>query len=303
MTGIERHTQRLMGMMVVLGMALPGLAFGAVHSADISGNGRISLSELLRVIQFYNSETYSCAAESEDGYTPESGACDCTPHASDYIHQDWRIELSELLRLIQLYNMKRYATAPGGIEGSEDGFMPVSDEELAPYMLPVAGDTDGNYLTEAEEVALGIGEDLGSPPIGIRLADAVSARISELYSSEMTQDYDIYDCDRHPDSLPVARVFICWSDAECECYSPFDDSIWWPGSIEIRDPVTGATLSFSAIANTFLHKSSFTYLYGYNLHYEGEVQEYDYCYTEDSPVHRMDVVALVQMLGIDPNAI
>ena len=303
MTGIERHTQRLMGMMVVLGMALPGLAFGAVHSADISGNGRISLSELLRVIQFYNSETYSCAAESEDGYTPEAGACDCSPHASDYIHQDWRIELSELLRLIQLYNMKRYTTAPGGIEGSEDGFMPVSDEELDPHIIPVAGDTDGNYLTEAEELALGIEADAGDPPIGIRLALAVWEGINQLedmyYPEGETEGYRDADCTPPVEGFPLDSVYFCKeAPMECGCYDPFTDGLLGFQPFYIIDPTTDIVISYNYIIANFLRNGSLTYLGGECDWAEGS----DYC-NFDTPPRRLDVVALVQMLSIDPNAI
>ncbi|MBI1320788.1 MAG: hypothetical protein GC168_17830 [Candidatus Hydrogenedens sp.] len=41
---------------------------GVPHSADLSGCGVISLSELLRVIQFYTTQGYRCDPDSEDGY-------------------------------------------------------------------------------------------------------------------------------------------------------------------------------------------------------------------------------------------
>ncbi|NJL72538.1 MAG: hypothetical protein HC888_13715 [Candidatus Competibacteraceae bacterium] len=74
------------------------------HRADQNGNGIVNLSELLRVIQFYNAGAYHCQAGTEDNYAPGAGAQDCPPHTSDYNTQDWSISLSELLRLIQLYN-------------------------------------------------------------------------------------------------------------------------------------------------------------------------------------------------------
>jgi hypothetical protein len=90
------------------------------HSADQNGDFEITLSELLRVIQFYNSARYGCDAGGEDGFAP--GATDeaCAPHASDYSPQDWRILLTELLRLIQFYNSGGFAPC---LEG-EDGFCP-----------------------------------------------------------------------------------------------------------------------------------------------------------------------------------
>jgi len=90
------------------------------HSADQNGDGVISLSELLRVIQFFNTGSYGCQAGTEDGYAPGSLDQSCTPHASDYNPQNWSISLSELLRLIQFFNAGGYHECVG----SEDGFCP-----------------------------------------------------------------------------------------------------------------------------------------------------------------------------------
>jgi hypothetical protein len=81
----------------------------------------VNLSELLRVIQFYNTPGYQCAEGTEDGYAPGLGAQACTPHNSDYNPQNWLISLSELLRLIQFYNVVGYEPCEGG----EDGYCPV----------------------------------------------------------------------------------------------------------------------------------------------------------------------------------
>lgn len=92
------------------------------HSADPSEDWSISLSELLRVIQFFNSGGYGCQTDSEDGFVPGPGLTDCPSHDSDYGTQDWQIDLSELLRLIQFFN-----TANGAYHaevGTEDGFAP-----------------------------------------------------------------------------------------------------------------------------------------------------------------------------------
>jgi len=90
------------------------------HSADPDGDGIISLSELLRVIQFYNSNGIHCQDGTEDGYAPGAGDQSCIPHHSDYNPQDWRINLSEVLRMIQFFNSSGYHPC----EGSEDGFCP-----------------------------------------------------------------------------------------------------------------------------------------------------------------------------------
>ena len=92
------------------------------HTADQTGDGVISLSELLRVIQFYNTGAFHCDAQGEDGYAPAVGATNCTPHASDYNPQDWIVSLSELLRVIQFYNSLGYYSCPG--QGTEDSYCP-----------------------------------------------------------------------------------------------------------------------------------------------------------------------------------
>ncbi len=84
------------------------------HSADTQPVGvpdqKISLHELLRVIQLFNAGAYQCSDEkTEDNYAlgmREDNSC--TPHDSDYAPQNWWIEISELLRIIQLYNAGGY---------------------------------------------------------------------------------------------------------------------------------------------------------------------------------------------------
>lgn len=106
------------------------LGSGQRHSADSSDNFIISLSEFLRVLQFYTIGSYSCAFNpefSEDGYVAgPTGDELCTLHASDFdLTNDgaFRISLSELLRLVQLYNARTYHQCPLDPE-SEDGFCP-----------------------------------------------------------------------------------------------------------------------------------------------------------------------------------
>jgi len=98
-----------------------GILGSAPHKADQDGNLEIDLSELLRVIQFYNSDGYHCDAAGEDGYSPGPGdRASCTYHDSDYNPPDWDINLSELLRVIQFFNSGGYYPCPD--EGTEDGF-------------------------------------------------------------------------------------------------------------------------------------------------------------------------------------
>lgn len=91
------------------------------HTADRNNDCVIDLSELLRVIQFFNIGGFHCEAGTEDGYAPQPGADhSCTLHQSDYNPQDWIIELSELLRLIQFFNVGGYHTKCD----TEDDFAP-----------------------------------------------------------------------------------------------------------------------------------------------------------------------------------
>ncbi len=90
------------------------------HSADVAADYRIGLSELLRVVQFYNQAGYHCAQfATEDGFMPGPGSDhNCLPHDSDYAPQNWKIELREVLRLVQLHNAMAYAVCLD----TEDGF-------------------------------------------------------------------------------------------------------------------------------------------------------------------------------------
>jgi len=86
-----------------------GAASTDFHSSDTDKNFRISVSEILRAIQFFNSDSIHCDAATEDGYAVGlEGDQTCAPHASDYDPQDWKLSLPELLQLIQFYNLYCY---------------------------------------------------------------------------------------------------------------------------------------------------------------------------------------------------
>ena len=102
-------------------LALPAPA-AVYHTADTAPDYLISLSELLRVIQFYNVGALHCQGDTEDGFAPGVGETPCPAHDSDYAPQDWTVSLSELLRLIQFYNTPGYS--PCADPGSEDGYCP-----------------------------------------------------------------------------------------------------------------------------------------------------------------------------------
>lgn len=104
------------------GMPEEGEGANDFLTADQNYDGVINLSELLRVIQFFNSEGFHCELGTEDGYAPGPGEKTCAPHDSDYNPQDWEINLSELLRIIQFFNSGGYHACPN--EGTEDGYCP-----------------------------------------------------------------------------------------------------------------------------------------------------------------------------------
>ncbi len=96
-----------------------------VHTADQTGDQQVDLSELLRVIQFFNSGEFHCQEGTEDSYAPGPGdTTSCSPHAGDYNPQDWSISLSELLRLIQFFNSGGYQWCPEEAPPTEDAFCP-----------------------------------------------------------------------------------------------------------------------------------------------------------------------------------
>lgn len=107
---------------VLVACALFAVSLGAhaleTHTMDQDGDYRVTLSELLRMIQFYNSDGFHCELGTEDNYALGPGDQSCAPHDLDYNPQDWHISLTELLRGIQLYNGGGYFVCPEG----EDGF-------------------------------------------------------------------------------------------------------------------------------------------------------------------------------------
>lgn len=120
------------------------------HTADTSPDYLISLSELLRVIQFYNVGGLHCEGGTEDGFDPEPGDTGCAAHDSDYAPQDWVVSLSELLRLIQFYNTPGYH--PCADLDTEDGFcaglgeVSVPDPALEAALRDALGKPSGPLL-------------------------------------------------------------------------------------------------------------------------------------------------------------
>jgi hypothetical protein len=110
------------------------------HSADTDRNFRISLFELTRVIELYNTRNGSsrtgCYAvattATEDGFTAEptraSGASvTLTRYHSGDSDRNGKISLFELTRVIELYNTRSGSSRTGAYHvqaGTEDGFAP-----------------------------------------------------------------------------------------------------------------------------------------------------------------------------------
>lgn len=133
-------------------IALPSVV-AQTHSADTDTDNQVNFSELLRVVQLYNSTAFHCDEDSEDGYAPDAGDQSCDLHDADYGPADWQIGLSELLRLIQIYNSEAY----GCSLATEDGFAPGSGtvEECAEdiYAGVITGfiaDNGGTLTFESE---------------------------------------------------------------------------------------------------------------------------------------------------------
>jgi len=113
---------------------VPRLGFNPLmHSADADGDFRFSLSELLRIVQFYNVGGIGCGTPSnfaDDGYQASAALPDTdwclssflSGHSSDF-DSDSRISLPELLRAIQLYNGRYLMNANSApCQATEDYF-------------------------------------------------------------------------------------------------------------------------------------------------------------------------------------
>ncbi len=97
----------------------------AIHSADSNQDGKISLAEMLRIIQFLNCSGFHCEEGTEDGYAPgydENFDFSCPRHTADYLPPDWHISLEEILRMVQFFNSNGYQICPFL---SEDNYCPI----------------------------------------------------------------------------------------------------------------------------------------------------------------------------------
>jgi hypothetical protein len=117
---------------------LPLTAF-TPHSADLDRNFRISLLELTRVIELYNTRDganrtgcYRLDPAGEDGYNPDplrlpSATVTLAQYHSADVNRDAKLGLLELTRVIELYNTRAGSGRTGQYRvqlGTEDGFAP-----------------------------------------------------------------------------------------------------------------------------------------------------------------------------------
>lgn len=139
----------------------------AVHTTDLSADFVVSLSEVLRAVQLYNAQEFSCGDDTEDGFEPGTGDQSCNPHDADYAPQDWQIDLSELLRVLQMYSLGSYSECAG----TEDGFCP-GDLVVSGDVQYIAGTAFGTF--DGKSVVFGE-FDPGVGSIRIYLSDGTSS--------------------------------------------------------------------------------------------------------------------------------
>jgi hypothetical protein len=112
----------------------------ATHNADTDRNYRISLLELTRVIELYNTRNGTsrtgayavAAAATEDGFEPAparlaSATVTLARYHSGDSNRDGKLGLLELTRVIELYNYRSGSSRTGQYKvksGTEDGFDP-----------------------------------------------------------------------------------------------------------------------------------------------------------------------------------
>jgi hypothetical protein len=109
------------------------------HTADTDRDNRLSLLELTRVIELYNTRNgtvrtgcYKVQAGTEDNFAPEPTRADTATvtlaayHAAD-ANRDGKLTLLELVRVIELYNYRAGSTRTGQYRiqvNTVDGFAP-----------------------------------------------------------------------------------------------------------------------------------------------------------------------------------
>ncbi len=115
----------------------PVVLRGSIHSADTDDDHQLSLTELLRVIELYNTRSgttrtgrYQSGVATVDGFAPATGSEEPSTttlyHSAD-TNRDAQLDLTELLRVIELYNTRSGTTRTGAYRvdpTTADGFAP-----------------------------------------------------------------------------------------------------------------------------------------------------------------------------------
>ena len=145
---------------VLVFAAPPARAF---HSADTDTDWRLSLGEILRLVQFYNADGYRCAdihfdGATEDGYAPgRIEGQPCLPHDLDFRPgTEFWLDLTELLRAIQFFNSFGYCEGHETEDGYAPGLEVVEDEQAAAAQLLevfLDGDINEDHRLTLEEAA------------------------------------------------------------------------------------------------------------------------------------------------------
>lgn len=151
--------------LALVAMGLASVAHAQSHTADVNTNNRLDLSEILRLIQFYNANHFQCAEGTEDGYAPGAGSDNCARHDADYHLLAFQIDLSELLRGIQLFNAGGYYACTGLNPPTEDNFCPGA---TPPYFVV----TTANAFDVPEGETRTIAITLSAPPPTLTLVSA-----------------------------------------------------------------------------------------------------------------------------------
>jgi len=109
----------------------------STHDADTNQDNKLSLGELLRVIELYNvrfgtvrTGRYQVKEGSVDGFDTDAATAGGTAnnlsrHHSSDTNRDAELSLGELLRVIELYNFREGTRRTGGYHaevGTDDGF-------------------------------------------------------------------------------------------------------------------------------------------------------------------------------------
>lgn len=171
----------------ITGLVILNAAAGALpntHSADADENFRISLLELTRVIELYNTRNgttrtgcYKVDATGEDGFAPDParapGAIVTLPfyHSADSNH-DGKLSLLELTRVIELYNYRSGTTRTGQYHvqsGTEDGFAPGPAVANNPPVVNAGADQTISLPSVANLTGSASDDGLPNPPNSISL--------------------------------------------------------------------------------------------------------------------------------------